>query len=201
MKKTFVLCCLAGAGFAMSGAFAQSSGNAQEMQQAMQALGALMNAGATNSTAVHQSQLKALLPGEFEGMKRSRSEAGKNAAFGMNVVYAEASYKGEGADITIKISDISSMGAFMKMAQFAWTQAEMESESDDGFERTTKIDGHPAQERFRNSGKQGEIQVMVDGRFMVEVEGNGLEIASYHNLLKAVDLGKLAGLKPEVPAP
>ncbi len=38
---------------------------------------------------------------------------------------------------------------------------------------------------------------MVDGRFMVEVTGRGLPMEKLHDLIKAVDLDKLAALKPE----
>lgn len=200
MKKIFTLCFVAGL-LLTGSANAQSSGN-PDMQEAMKALGMLMGGGNTNNTAVHHKQLKELLPAEFEGMKRTSSEAGKNAAFGINVVYAEAVYEKEGADITVKISDISSMGQFMKMAQFAWTQTEVEKESDRGYERTTTVAGHPAQEKFTHEGKRGELQVMVDSRFMVEASGNGIEMTSLQGLLTAIDLNKLAGLKPEVvPAP
>ena len=202
MKKIFTLCCVAGC-LVTGSVLAQPAGN-PDMQEAMKALGMLMSAGGNTNqaAALHHRQLKELLPTEFEGMKRTSSEAGKNAAFGMNVVYAEATYEKDGADITVKISDISSMGQFMKMAQFAWTQAEMEKESDRGYERTTKIDGHPAQERYVNDGQRGELQVMVDGRFMVEASGNGIEMASLQALMMAIDLNKLAGLKPEAaPAP
>ncbi len=196
MKIALGLCCVAVGFLSLESTVAQPAGN-QDMQEAMKALGMLMNAGGTNTSAVNQRQLKDLLPAEFDGMKRSASEAGKNAAFGMTVVFAEGTYgKGE-PEVTIKLSDISSMGQFMKMAQFAWTQTEMERETDEGYERTTKIGAHPAQERFVNDGQRGEVQVMVDGRFMVEVTGRGLPMEKLHDLIKAVDLDKLAALKPE----
>jgi hypothetical protein len=177
---------------------AQNNAN-PEMQDAFKALGALMGAN-TNQPVISQAKIKELLPAEFEGLKRTASESGKNAAFGMNVSYAMATYSKDAASITVKISDISAMGQFMKMAQFAWTQTEMERESETGFERTSKIDGQPAQESYQYAGKSGEIKVMVDGRFMVEINGDGVEMDSMRTIIKAVDLNKLMALKPE-PAP
>jgi len=183
----------------LSPVLAQPADN-PEMQEALKALGVLMGGGTNSAPAISQSQLKALLPTEYDGMKRSSSEAGKNAAMGMNITYAMAAYSGDEAKIEVKISDVSAMGQLMKMAQFAWTQSEMERESDRGFERTTKIDGHPAQERYTYSSKSGEIQVMVDGRFMVEIKGSGVEMERLQGVLKTIDLNKLTALKPEAAA-
>lgn len=170
-----------------------------EMQDAMKALGMLMGGGgATNNTAViHQRQLRDLLPAEFNGMKRSNTEAGKNAAFGMSVSYAQATYTQGGGSIEIKLSDISAMGEFMKMAQYAWTHNEVERESDDGYERTTKIQGFAAQESYDSRYQAGKVQVMVDGRFMVEVTSQGVTMDNVMELLKAVNLKKLAALQPD----
>jgi len=176
---------------------AQSQPEMAEAEDAMKALGSLFGGGSTNA-AVHFRQLKELLPAEFMEMKRSNTEAGKNAAFGMNIAYAQADYEKEGSQISVKISDISSMGSFIRMAQFAWTQTEVEKESDDGYERTGKVDGHPTQESYEYSNKSGKIQVMVGDRFTVEASGYGVEMADIKGLLKAIDLNRLAALKPEV---
>jgi uncharacterized protein YdeI (BOF family) len=195
MKKMFVRC-LVSFLVCLSPVIAQPAGNT-EMQEALKALGALMGGGTNSAPAISQSQLKGLLPADYEGMKRSNSEAGKNAALGMNITYAMAEYTNAESNIEVKVSDVSAMGQFMKMAQFAWTQSEMERESDSGFERTTKIGGHPAQERYTYRDKSGEIQVMVDGRFMVEIKGSGVEMEQLQGMLKALDLNKLTALKPE----
>lgn len=172
---------------------------AANQQDPMAALGMLFGAGATNPV-VHHSQLKALLPAEFAGMKRTNSEAGKQAAMGMNISYAEAEYSNDDASLRAKISDISAMGEFMKMAQYAWMNSEMERETDEGYERTTNIDGFSAMEKYDTSNKSGDLQIMVDGRFMVELSGSGVEMQSVKDLAAAINLKKLQALKPEPPA-
>lgn len=175
---------------------AQSQPDPAEAEDAMKALSSLFGGGSTNA-AIHFRQLKELLPAEYMGMKRSNTEAGKNAAFGMNIAYAQAEYKKDNSTISVKISDVSSMGSFIRMAQFAWTQTEVEKESDDGYERTGKIDGQPTQESYEYSNKSGKIQVMVGERFSVEASGYGVEMEDIKGLLKAIDLNRLAALKPE----
>jgi len=199
MKKLIIL---AAVSVMLSGiSRAQPAEAGAEMQEAMKALGMLFGGGAGGEQEakpmVHQRQLRALLPEEYEGMRRSNTEAGKQAAFGMNISYAQGTYSSGDARIDAKITDISAMGEFMKMAQYAWANAEMERESDDGYERTVKIEGFPGQESYENAYKSGRIQIMVDGRFIVELDGSGVEMKTMHGLLAAIGLKKLAGLQPE----
>ncbi len=185
----------------ISGGAAHAQDSTAEMQQAMQALGAMFGGAAQQGgepvKVVHQRQLRERLPAEFSGMRRTNAEAGRQAAFGMNVSYAEATYESGRARIEAKISDIGGMGEFIKMAQFAWANAEMERESDRGFERTTKIDGFPAQESFEFNGQTGNVQIMVDGRLVVEISGSGVPMEKLHEMAKVLDLKKLAALQPE----
>jgi len=193
IRKIVSAACIAAA----LSATAQAQPANYNAEDAMKAFGALMSAGATtNAQAIHFRQLKELLPAEYAGMKRSNVEAGKNAAFGMNISYAEATYSKDQSRITVKLQDISSMGQFMRMAQFAWANNEMERETDDGYERTTKIEGFPAQESYRSDSKSGELQIMVGERFIVEADGNGVTMEQIKGLLNAIGLKKLSGLKP-----
>jgi len=197
MMKSIVFTSVLAVSLSLS-AFAQQQPAGTEMQDAMKALGMLMGGGgATNQQVIHQRQLRELLPAEFDGMKRTNVEAGKNAAFGMNISYAQATYSQGSSKIDVKMSDISAMGEFMKMAQYAWAQTEMERESDDGYERTTKIEGHAAQEKYDSRYQTGKVEIMVDGRFMVEVTSAKVPMEKVHALIKAINLGKLASLKPE----
>lgn len=176
---------------------AQQSG--AEQQDPMAALNALFGAAGTNQT-VHHSQLKAMLPTEFAGMKRTNMEAGKLPALGFNISYAEAEYSTDDRSLQAKISDVGGMGKMLAYAQYAWLESEVERETDEGYERTTKIEGFPAQESYQTTDQSGNLQIMVDGRFMVELSGNGVEMATIKDLAKAINLNKLKDLKPQ-PAP
>lgn len=179
---------------------AQPGNNTPEMQEAMKALGLLLGGGtntaSSSSGVIHHRQLKALLPAEFAGMKRTNSEAGKQSAMGMNISYANAEYSSDDASAEAKISDISAMGEFMKMAQYAWANTELEQENDSGYEKTVQVDGFPAKESFTFDGKIGHLEIMIDGRLMVDLQGYGLEMEQLVNLAKVIDLKRLAGLQP-----
>lgn len=170
-------------------------------EEAMKALGMLMGGGseegAEPAPMIHFRQLKEFLPKELQDMKRTSVEAGKNSAMGMTIGYAEAEYKGEDTYLSVNIQDISAMSGFMRMAQYAWASQEMERESEDGFERTTRIDGLMAKEEFRYRNNSGSIELIVDDRFMVELRGRGMEMDQLKGFVKALNIKGLADLEPE----
>ena len=179
----------------------QQPPNMEEAMKALAAMGNAMQAAQSNKTAltvVDFRDLKALLPENLPGMKRTNAKGSKNGAMGMTVSEAEGNYEvenGEGS-IDIKITDMGGTG-FGGLAAAAWTMSDIDNEDDNGFERTTTIDGNKAMEKYNTKDKHGEIQTMVGGRFMVEVTGNDVKSEQIKEALKKVDLKKLAALKPK----
>lgn len=176
------------------------TGYAQDANQdPMKALGMLFGAGGTNA-AVHHSELKALLPTEFSGMKRVNSEAGKQNAMGMNITYAQASYSDDNASLDVKITDMSGMGQLMIFAEYGWANSEIERETETGYERTVKLDSFPAKESYDTESQSGKLEIFVDSRFMVEIDGNSIAMEKLKELVSAINLSKLQSLKPKPPA-
>lgn len=180
----------------------------EQMQQLMQAagkaLGAIANQGTNAPKAlVDFRELKGLLPKELPGGFKGAVKGQKSGAFGMMVSEAEGTYQPESGDgsLTIKVSDISGLGGLGAMAHTAWASAEVDNESDDGYEKTTTIAGFKAMEKYNNKGKDGEIHILVDNRFVVEVRGSEVKMEQIKAALGAVDLKKLSELKPKVAAP
>ena len=50
-------------------------------------------------------------------------------------------------------------------------------------------------EKFNKADKSGEYTVIVGNRFMVEVEGTGVDMATMKNAVDRVDLAKLESMK------
>lgn len=184
------------AGLVLSGHAQQAQ--PQGMEEALKALGTLMSGGTNAAPVVDFRDLKALLPATLQGMKRTNASGEKSAAMGMTVAYAEGTYEADGGGtINIKLSDNGGLGGIMAFAQASWAATEIDRESDTGFERTTTYGQHKAHEEYDNSGKYGKIEVLVGGRFMVEVSGNDVPFGSIQAAVKQVDLNKLATLKPK----
>jgi hypothetical protein len=119
-------------------------------------LGALM--GANNSTqnvgVINHREIKAALPSDVAGMKRIKVSSSKQGAMGMTVSQAEAQYSSGREDeyVSIKVTDLGGMGQLGALGMASWATADIDQESDDGFERTVKIAGFKALEKFSKEG-------------------------------------------------
>jgi len=161
---------------------------AEEMQEAL--------GGGKKVEPVSFRVLKEMLPEELPGMTRTGASGEKTAAFGLNVSEAHATYsREEGGTIEIKITDMGSMSGLVGMAHFAWAQSEFERESEDGYEKTTTFEGYKAIEKYTISSGKGELQILIGKRFIVEVDGRGVEMDQVLEAARTVDLDKLESLK------
>jgi hypothetical protein len=185
-------------------AYSSLAAEGPNMADVMSAMGAMLGGGATNAAAVVDfRELKGLLPAELTGMKRTNASGEKSGAMGMTVAVAEGRYEAtddSGSSIDIKISDMGGTGGMMSFMQYGWASAEVDRESDTGYERTTTIAGHKAMEKYDTADKHGETQILVNKRFMVEVSGSNVTADQIKEAVGKLDLSKLAGLQPK-PAP
>lgn len=168
------------------------------MGDAMAALGAAM--GAANAgkkvESVDFRALKDLLPASVAGMARTEATGEKNAAMGMQISTARGQYSNnQGSDVTVTITDIGSMSGLAGMATYAWAMTDIDRETGSGYEKTTKVDGHKAMEKYDRSTKHGELSVMVADRFIVEARGNDVDMNTLQGAVKSVNLGKLNSMK------
>lgn len=170
-----------------------------DMNQIMQLMGAM--AAQTNAqprvAMVNFRDLKALLPATLDGMKRTNATGEKTGAMGMQIAKAEGTYENDDSSITIELSDTSGLGGLGNLAAMGWAMAEVDRETDSGFERTSTIQGYKAMEKYDSENKDGEIELMVDKRFTVKVSGNNVPFEALQKALGKIDLKKLAALKPE----
>lgn len=168
---------------------------AQEMTEALKGLGGGANGGA-KVEPVDFRELKALLPGQIGGMSRDGAEGEKVSVMGVHVSEATANYSSpEGGSITIKISDLGSVSGLVGMATMAWAFAEVDKETETGYEKTTTFDGHKAFEKYDNQGRSGELNILIEKRFVVSIEGSDIDMSSLKDAAHTIDLGKLAAMK------
>jgi len=162
---------------------------------AAEAMGAAL--GATQAAeAVDFRELKALLPEDLPGMKRSNAEGEKTSAMGFTMSKAEARYESEsGGSVMITISDIGAMTGMAAMGLYAWAAGAIDRETETSYEKSTTIKGYKGYEKYDRQSTSGEVQVLVAGRFIVEVDGNNVPMDAIKGALERVDLGKLEGMK------
>ncbi len=178
----------------------------QAVQQGMEALfkalggAAQQQPGGQAPGLIEHRELKALLPAAIQGFKRTSASSERTGAMGMTVSRAEAVYKGDkDAELKIEINDLGGMGGIGMLAHAAWASADIDRESDEGFERTAQYKGVKAMEEYRHRARNGKMQVMVGNRIQVSVEGYNVSFEQIRAAMDSINLDKLAALKPAAP--
>jgi hypothetical protein len=137
-------------------------------------------------------ELRNAIPAQADGFSRGEATGERNAAMGIEVSQARATFtSGRGESFEMSIMDSGTGLASLGMT--AWALAQIDRETDQGFERTTRFEGMPAFEKSerRGSGVSSEMQVIIEGRIIVRAEGAvGIE-----TLRAAVSRVDFAGLK------
>jgi hypothetical protein len=153
------------------------------------------------AASVDFRKLKELMPAELEGLKRTENNGEKNAFGTVSISTAKAEYKknkdqDDEKEPSIHVEIIDYGGVEMaKGLAMAWTMAEIDKESDNGYEKTVKIKGNPGMETWEKEGKRGRVQVLVGSRFIVTVETTNLPSERVLKVVEALPLEKVAALK------
>lgn len=161
------------------------------------ALGGLLGAltGGENVDPVDFRELKALLPENVGGLKRTKSAGEKSAALGISSSKASARYGDEsGRRVELEIVDMGTLKGVGALA-LGWLGASIDRESDDGYERTSVFEGCRMHEEFSRSSGRGETTLIVADRFIVKAGGTGLSADEMKRAVASVDRKKLESMK------
>lgn len=179
---------------------------AEQIAEAMKAGGAAAASGVAAAgvamgavqaaEAVDFRELKELLPEDLSGMKRSSAEGEKTSAMGFTISKAEARYEGDNdAGVQITITDVGAMAGVAAMATYAWAAGTIDRETESSYEKSVTIKGYKGYEQYDRQSNSGEVQVLVAGRFVVEVDGTNIPMDGIKAALEKLDLGKLESMK------
>lgn len=141
--------------------------------------------------------LKALLPEQIGTLKRTNASGEKSSAMGINISKAEADYREEQGNkrIDIEITDLGSVTGLSAFAAYGWYMAEIDKETNDGYEKTFTYKGNKGYEKYNNKYQNGDISVLVAKRFVVEINGDNVSMDEMKAALDMIDIGKLEGMK------
>jgi hypothetical protein len=159
--------------------------------------GAVGEAAKSVGTAVEPvdfRELKALLPESIGAMKRSSAEGEKGGAFGIAAAHAEGRYQGDSGSVDLKITDPGNLSGLAAMAAM-WMNMELDKETDTGYEKTGTANGRRFHEKYDKNSKSGEYTVIVGNRFMVEINGHGVEMPTMKKAIDQINLAKLESMK------
>jgi len=136
--------------------------------------------------------LQAILP-DVPGWEKEKPQ-GESMTAPVKFSQAETAYtKGE-ARIEVKIVDTTS-SQMLTLPYQMFLMANYSKQTDSGYEKATKIAGHPAWEKWDGESKHAELGMLVGQRFLVTLDGNGTDVKTVQEVVGKMDLGKLAGLK------
>jgi hypothetical protein len=132
-------------------------------------------------------QLEAFLPDPISGWKaeNAKSQAMGSAIFGGGVT-AERSYVKGDSRVNVKIITDSPMMQGMMMM----FSNPMMAISDGG--KLEKISGEKAIVKYSNDNKDGNINMVIAGRFLITVEGNDVARQDLIAFAQGIDFKKLA---------
>lgn len=142
-------------------------------------------------------ELKALLPESIGDLKRQNAQGEKNSAMGFTISQAKADYTSEDGSqqIDIELTDMTGASGLAGLAAWGWTMAEIDKETETGYEKTTKYKGHKAFEKYDSEYQSGSIEALVSGRFLVSVNGNNVPMEVIKNAFNEIDIGRLESMK------
>jgi hypothetical protein len=140
-------------------------------------------------------ELKAQLPEQIAGLRRTNARGQKTGLLGAEVSLAEGEYGGSGGPrLKAKITDLAGIGALGSFAGLAWMATEVDSEGDGGYERTTDYQGRKGLEKYDRTTRTGTATVVVRNRFLVEIEGSNVDGPQLKAAMDELDLSNLEKL-------
>jgi hypothetical protein len=165
------------------------------MQEAMQqAEKAVKDAQMQQVEPVNFRTLQELLPEKTAGFERTKMGGQTAGAMGIKFSKAEGKYKNaDGKNLQLDIMDTGGLG-MGTMSMAAWAMVDVDKEDDNGYERTGTLNGYKSYEKFRKSGSDSELGVLVEKRFVVTANCRGCDMETMRSVIQSLDLGKLKNL-------
>jgi len=132
--------------------------------------------------------------GDLSGWEKGKP-TGERMTSPINFSVAKVSYKKGDSRIEEEISD-SAFNQLMLVPFSMFLTSGYEKETDDGYEKSTKVGDYPGWEKWNKADKSGELNAVVNKRFIVQVRGRGIDDPKVlHAAMASVDMKKLASLK------
>lgn len=158
-----------------------------DMQKALQGDG-------EKKEVVNFRELKKLLPESLAGMERTAHSGEKAGAMGFNMSTATAEYRDGDKEMEVAIVDFAGVAAAM-MGMAAWASVEIDREDQNGYERTTNIDGYKAFEKYDSQNRSGELNVLVKDRFIVSLKGRNIDEQGFRKAIGELSIDQLAKME------
>lgn len=153
----------------------------------------LQNGDGEPVEVINFRELKEMLPNRVAGMRLDDSSGETSGALGFKISTATGEYRDDDERIEITIADVGA-SPMVLMGMAAWSNIEFERDSDEGYERTTTIEGYKGYEKYDSEREDGQLSLIINNRFLVKVEGRNVSEKDLRSALRKIDLGDLERL-------
>lgn len=175
---------------------AQQSGDQAAQEEALKSMMGAAFSGGQQVESLAPDRLKAFVPDELAGLSRSSIAAERNAAMGIQISQANATYSDDsGRELRLEITDAGTAKGLLGLA--AWAGMEGEREENGRYEKTFREDGKLIHEEWDSNDSTGEYSVVVGDRFTVKVTGAAGSVQDLRDAAESLNLGGLADLRTE----
>jgi hypothetical protein len=165
---------------------------AEDFAKAMQGMASALSGGKTVEPVTFQS-LEAMLP-DLDGWEKDKPK-GERMTSPMPYSQTETTYRKGDMSIDVKVVD----SGFATMLIAPWSMmlaAGYSKETSDGYEKAVTVAGQPGFEKWDTPSKDGELNLVVNKRFLVSIEGQNLaDTKILHDVAGKMDMARLAALK------
>jgi hypothetical protein len=136
-------------------------------------------------TPMSTDELKAMLPEEMMGMKRTNFEAQSMLGYGV----ANATYKKDDGDQRVKVTIMDCAGeAGAGIYSMYLAGMSMVSESDNGYKKTVDFNGTKAFEEYNKNSEEYKLTFSGSDRLLVVVEGEKTGLDAVKDVAKNLKL-------------
>ncbi len=136
-------------------------------------------------TPLTNDQLKAMVPEEFMGMKRSNFSVNS----GMGVAYATATYKGDAdKQLNVNIWDCAGEAGAGIYGMRYYTLWNFEQSDDNGYQKTVDFNGGKAIEKYSKGNDEYSMTYVANDRLLVSLEGQKMGLDGVKDAAKNLTL-------------
>jgi len=138
-------------------------------------------------------EIKKVLPNRLAGMTMEDTEGQTRGFLGFKMSTVKGIYQSDDGQLNVKIVDVAGAGKLVsKVAN--WTDLDVDKESKDGYERTTVIDGYQAYEKYDSRRQKGQVALLVDDRFIIDIQGKNITERQLRDAMNDINIRKLKRL-------
>lgn len=146
--------------------------------------------------SIEVKKLLPLLPEPPEGWTAEPAEGSTDSLGETEITTVHRDYvkgEGDGAPIT----SISILDSVANPQYVAATTAAWDSNTSDatGYSKAVNLEGRPGFEIYEHEKKHGTLWVVIENRYILQIDITGQEPAELHSWLQRIDLKKIAETK------